>query len=156
MRWEFQLAFYELAKRDKRIILLMGDVGMGLFAKLKTDMPKQFFNIGVCEQSTVSIAAGLAMRGFRPVVYTITPFLIERAFEQIKIDVHLQRTPVGLAGYSDWSQGPTHCELDAKVLMGLCPNIRSMFPQTKAEVRQFVETLNVDEPWFLCLKPETK
>jgi transketolase len=156
MKWTFQLALYELAKRDKRVILLMGDVGAGLFAKLKADMPKQYFNIGLCEQSTVSIAAGLAMSGFRPVVYTITPFLIERAFEQVKLDIHVQKMPVGLVGYSDMEAGPTHCELDARTLMSLCPNIRSMFPKTKAEVKQFVDTVNVDEPWFLCLKPESK
>jgi len=156
MKWTFQLAFYELAKRDKRVILLMGDVGAGLFAKLKADMPKQYFNIGTCEQATVSIAAGLAMRGFRPVVYTITPFLIERAFEQVKLDIHVMRQPVGLVGYSDIEAGPTHCELDAKTLMSLCPSIHTYYPKLKADVKQIVDSVNVDEPWFLCLKPESK
>jgi transketolase len=137
-------------------MLIMGDIGGGLFLKFKADLPGQIFNIGVCEQATVSIAAGLAMRGFRPVIYTITPFLIERAFEQIKVDIHLQRIPVGLVGHADTTEGPTHHPLDAKILMGLCPNIRSMFPETKAEARQFMDSLDLDKPWFLCLKPEQK
>ncbi|MGD1084868.1 MAG: hypothetical protein ABSA47_08990 [Verrucomicrobiota bacterium] len=156
MRFEFRDAIYNLARRDKRVLLLSGDIGGGLFLKYKADMPGQFYNIGICEQATVSIAAGLAMSGFRPVIYTITPFLLERAFEQVKIDVHLQRSPVGLVGHADMSEGPTHFPLDAKILMGLCPNIRTLVPDTKAELRQFMESLNVDEPWCLCLRAEIK
>jgi transketolase len=119
-------------------------------------MPDQYINIGLCEQATVSLAAGMAMRGLRPVVYTIMPFILERAFEQIKLDVNQMRQPVGLVGYSDDTAGPTHCELDAKVLMGLCPNITSWFPQKKEEVTSIMSAINVDAPWFLCLKPESK
>src|SRR6266446_5134020 len=108
MRWTFQLSFYDIMQRDERIILLWGDVGASLFVKHRSDFPKRVVNIGICEQSTVSMAAGMAMEGLRPVVYTIMPFLIERAFEQIKIDVDQQNLPVGLVGHSNGERGPTH------------------------------------------------
>ncbi len=150
MRWEFQLAFYALMQLDPRIILLWADVGAGLFVKHRADFPKRVVNIGICEQSTVSMAAGMAMEGLRPVVYTIMPFLIERAFEQIKIDVDQQNLPVGLVGHSNGESGPTHQELSGPVLMGLCKNIKSYFPETKEEIHGILlRAVNVDEPWFL-------
>ncbi len=150
MRWEFQLAFYALMQLDPRIILLWADVGAGLFAKHRTDFPKRVINIGICEQATVSMAAGMAMEGLRPVVYTIMPFLIERAFEQIKIDVDQQNLPVGLVGHSNAESGPTHQELDGPILMRLCKNIESFWPETKESIPDILsQWVNLDKPWFL-------
>src|SRR5262245_22201925 len=133
MRWTFQLQLYDLAVRDERVVLLWADVGAGLFAKFRADFPSRCLNVGICEQATVSLAAGMADQGLRPVVYSITPFLLERAFEQIKLDVDQQSLPVGLVGHSDGNNGPTHRELDAPVMVGLCRNIRGHFPKTKEE-----------------------
>ena len=59
---------------------------------------------------------GLKTLGF----YTITPFLIERPFEQIKLDIDQQNVNVNLVGFADYPNlGPTHSELDAKKMMGL-------------------------------------
>jgi transketolase len=151
MRWEFGLQLYELMKRDERTFLLWMDVGAGIFKRHREDFPTRCLNVGVREQATVSMAAGMAMQGFRPICYTILPFLIERAFEQIKIDVDQMRLPVGLVGHSDGNSGPTHQELNAPVLMGLCKNIRSYFPATKAELADTMQAINLDEPWFLKL-----
>ncbi len=152
MRWEFQLAFYALMQLDPRIILLWADVGAGLFVKHRADFPKRVINIGICEQATVSMAAGMAMEGLRPVVYTIMPFLIERAFEQIKIDVDQQNLPVGLVGHSNAESGPTHQELNGPVLMGLCKNIKSYFPPDKDQIPNWMRLcLDVNRPWFLGL-----
>ncbi len=149
MRWEFQLAFYALMQLDPRIILLWADVGAGLFVKHRADFPKRVINIGICEQATVSMAAGMAMEGLRPVVYTIMPFLIERAFEQIKIDIDQQDLPVGLVGHSNGESGPTHQELDALTLMGLCKNIQVFLPKTKDGVSGVLDVVDIDRPWFL-------
>ena len=152
MRWTFQLELHKLMASDERIVLLWGDVGGGLFKQHRRDFPKRVVNVGICEQATVSMAAGMAMEGLRPIVYTITPFLIERAFEQIKLDVAQQNLPVGLVGYSDGLNGPTHRELDAATLMGLLPNIRGFYPKDKTVIPPIMQHLELDSPWFLCLK----
>ncbi len=151
MRWDFQLALHRMMARDSRVHLLWGDVGAGLFKQHRIDFPTRCLNVGICEQTTVSMAAGMCMAGLRPICYTITPFLIERAFEQIKIDVDQMQMPVGLVGHSDNSCGPTHVELNAPVLMGLCKNITSHFPVTKQDVHTMMDSMDLERPWFLKL-----
>lgn len=161
MRWSFQLALHDLMKRDERVFLLWADVGAGLFKKHREDFPTRCLNAGTMEQSTVSMAAGMAMQGFRPIVYTITPFLIERAFEQIKLDVDQMNLPVGLVGHSDDSCGPTHKERDAVAMMKMLPNIQARYPYYKDDIRQLIPPLgfastlapvDYDRPWFMALK----
>ncbi len=156
MKWAFQLALYERAKTDARIHLVIGDVGATMFERFRQDLPERFFNAGLCEQSMVSMAAGMAMEGLRPVVYTITPFLIERAFEQIKLDVDQMNLPVGLVGYSDDQAGPTHQELKRHPegigdVTSLLKNVARFYPNTKADVSLTVANVNLDKPWFLSL-----
>ena len=72
----------------------------------------------------------MALDGLKPWVYTITPFLIERPFEQIKLDIDQQKANVKLVGFADYPKlGPTHAELDAKKSMSLFKNIKSYFPK---------------------------
>jgi transketolase len=153
MKWTFQLALYERAKADDRIFLIFGDVGAVLFKKFRADFPRRCFNAGICEQSMVSMAAGMAMEGFRPVVYTITPFLIERAFEQIKLDVDQMNQPVGLVGYCDNEAGPTHITRQEGALAAHWENIRYYRASSKEKIPELVAGIDIDRPWFLSLKP---
>jgi transketolase len=75
---------------DERLVLLLGDIGVYGFREAFQKFPKRCYNLGTCEQSMVSLAAGLALDGMIPVVHTIAPFLVERAFEQIKLDFGYQ------------------------------------------------------------------
>jgi transketolase len=152
MRWTFQLALFDMMQRDERTFLLWGDVGAGLFKQHREKFPNRCLNVGVCEQATVSMAAGMAMQGFRPIVYTITPFLIERAFEQIKIDIDQMNLPVGIVGHSDGNSGPTHQELNAKAMVGLLTHVQGYFPSSDPELSEMMKSLNSDEPWFMALK----
>ena len=109
MKTTFAKTLTELALKDKRIVLLTGDFCFGMFNQLKAERPLQYINCGVAEQSMVGIAAGMAIAGMRPVVYTITPFLVRRAYEQIVLDVDEQNLPVVLVGFDDYPKdGPTH------------------------------------------------
>ena len=78
MRRKFGKLINELAKKDDKIVLLVGDIGYGIFDEFRKIHPKKFFNLGICEQSIIGCAAGMALEGLKPWVYTITPFLIER------------------------------------------------------------------------------
>ena len=68
----------------------------------------------------VSVSAGLSSQGLIPFVHTINPFLSDRSYEQIKLDIDQQNVNVKLVGFADYPQlGPTHAEIDAKKLMYL-------------------------------------
>ena len=70
----------------------------------------------------------LALEGLKPWVYTITPFLIERPFEQVKLDINQQKANVNLVGFADYpTLGPTHAEMDAKKIMKLLKILNPIF-----------------------------
>ncbi len=156
MRKEFGKIIVELAERDKDIVLIVGDYGYGIIDEFKKRFPDRFMNIGVCEQSMISVAAGMALEGLKPYVFTITPFLIERPFEQVKLDIDQQNVNVKLIGYGDYpTEGPTHSELNANVLMSLFKNIVSYFPKNSEETRKaLIESYEYGKPTFISLKKD--
>ena len=155
MRNEFGKTICELAEKDSAVLLITGDIGYGIFDEYRKRFKDRFLNLGICEQSMIGVAAGMALEGLKPYVYTITPFLIERPFEQIKIDIDQQKTNVKLVGYADYplKSGPTHRELDARTLMSLFSNIKSYFPKDSLETREFLlESYRNPNPAFISLK----
>lgn len=116
MRDSFAKKLTELVKSDERIILLSGDIGNRMFDGLKQIAPDRFVNCGVAEANMMSVASGLALTGFRPVVYTIAPFATARCYEQIRIGVAYHEAPVLIAGtgagLSYGALGTTHHALD--------------------------------------------
>ena len=154
MRRKFGKIINQLAKKDKKIVLLVADIGYGIFDDFRKEHPDRFFNLGICEQSIISFASGLALEGLKPWVYTITPFLIERPFEQVKLDINQQKANVNLVGFADYpTLGPTHAEMDAKKIMKLFKNIKSYFPKNSKETELAVyKTYKIKGPTFLSLK----
>jgi len=128
MRKIFGETIVKIAKKDPSIVLLTGDVEQEM-DEYKSLFPDRFFNLGMCEQSITGMAAGMAIEGLRPVVYSITPFVLERPFEQVKIDIDEQNLPVMLIGYSDYpTHGPTHRPLNPERLSLVFKNLQSYFP----------------------------
>ena len=156
MRRKFGKLISDLAKKDDKIMLLVGDIGYGIFDEFRKENPKKFFNLGICEQSIIGVAAGMALEGLKPWVYTITPFLIERPFEQVKLDINQQNVNVKLVGFADYpTLGPTHSEMDAKKLMGLFNNIKSYFPKDGDQTEEVViKSYNYNGPNFISLKTD--
>ena len=154
MRRRFGKILSELARKDKKIILIVGDIGYGIFDQFRKEHPNRFFNLGICEQSIIGVAAGAALQGLKPWVYTITPFLIERPFEQIKLDIDQQKANVNLVGFADYpSLGPTHAELNGRKLMKLMKNIKSFYPKNGSETELLIKkTHKIVGPTFLSLK----
>lgn len=154
MRRKFGKIIFELAKKDKKIVLVVGDIGYGIFDDFRKKFPKRFFNLGICEQSIIGVAAGAALQGLSPWVYTITPFLIERPFEQVKLDIDQQKANVKLVGFADYpSLGPTHSELNGKKLMSLMKNIKSYYPKNGKETKNVITKIsNMNGPAFVSLK----
>jgi transketolase len=145
-----------LAEQDKSVYLIVGDIGFKVFDEFQEKFPQRFINIGVCEQSMISVAAGMALEGLKPWVYTITPFLIERPFEQIKLDINQQKANVNLVGFSDYpTLGPTHTELDCAKTMSMFKNIQSFFPEDSSEAEQCLyQAYENSGPTFTNLKTD--
>ena len=86
------------AEQDSKLILLAGDMGFGAIDRFQARFPDRVFNIGIMEQSLIGIAAGMAIAGMHPVVYTMVNFLAFRALEQVRIDLVKQSLNVKLIG----------------------------------------------------------
>ena len=130
MRRIFGKIIDDIAKKDKKIILVVGDIGYGIFDDFRKNHPKRFYNLGICEQSIIGFASGMALEGLKPWVYTITPFLIERPFEQIKLDINQQKSNVKLVGFADYpTLGPSHSEINAKKTMSVFKKYQVVFPK---------------------------
>jgi len=158
MRKEFGKVIVELAKKDPKIVLIVSDFGYGIVEEFKKKFPNRYFNLGICEQSIIGIASGMALMGLKPYVYSITPFLIERPFEQIKLDINQQCVNVKLVGFADYPlHGPTHSEINAEYMMKMFPNIKSYFPKSYEETRKaLMLSYNYDGPAFISLKRSAK
>jgi transketolase len=156
MRNAFAKELVDLAKKDKNVVLLSGDIGNRLFDEFKAAAPDRFYNCGVAEANMMSVASGLALSGMRPVVYTITPFLTVRCLEQIKIDVCYHNVPVVIvgtgSGLSYAELGPTHHSVDDIGMLKLFPNISIVCPGDPIEVREALKAaLKHDGPVYIRL-----
>jgi transketolase len=146
-----------LAKKDKDIILLVGDLGYNFVEPFKRRFPKRFINCGIIEQSMVGIACGLALTGKKPYVYSGTNFLLFRAYEQIRNDMCYNNVNVKLIGTSA-SQflGFTH-HLEGKenyfdIIKNL-PNVHMYFPKDEKEViKSTTDSYKNNKPSFIFLK----
>lgn len=156
MRKTFSSLLEDLVARDSRVVTLLGDIGVFSFRNTMKSFPDRVINIGVLEQSMVGIAAGLSKQGLIPFVHTIAPFLVERAFEQLKIDFGYQGLCgnfVSVGASSDYSAlGSTHhCPGDIALLMTI-PGFEIFVPGTSAELSLAIKTsYNNENPTYFRL-----
>lgn len=138
MRNQFAKSLVKQGELDDNIFLVYGDIGNKLFDNFKASYESRFVNAGVAESSMVTMAAGLAKNGFKPIVYTINSFLYLKALEQIKIDVCYPNLPVilvgtgGGLGYSEL--GTTHHSLEDVGILTTLPNLQVLVPSDIFEV----------------------
>ena len=156
MRRQFGKTIADLADQDDKIYVVVADIGYRVFDDFRARHPKRFINMGICEQSIIGVSAGMSLEGLKPWVYTITPFLIERPFEQVKLDIDQQNVNVKLVGYADYpALGPTHSELNAEALMGLFKIITSFFPKDGEETEKMIhQAYQKNGPSFINLKSD--
>ena len=121
----------EVASKDEKVLLIVGDVGFSFMDDFKAKFPKQFINVGVLEQSMMGIAAGLASQGFKPFVYTMKNFIILRPFEQVRNDICFANANVKLLGVGG---------SEAYRFLGVSHNL---FPGEEERLLQSLPNLNV-------------
>lgn len=156
MRNAFASELTELAQQDHRIVLLAADIGNRLFDDFKTKCPDRFYNCGVAEANMISMAAGLASEGLRPICYTITPFITYRCYEQIRVDVCYHHLPVILvgtgSGLSYASLGATHHSCEDIAALRILPHMTVFCPGDAWEVRAGLRAaLAYSEPLYFRL-----
>lgn len=112
MRDAFYAATTALLDDDPRTALVLADISADPMAPAMQRHPDRVVNVGIREQLLVSVAGGLALTGLRPIAHSYAPFLIERAWEQIKLDLTHQEVGAILvsvgASYDDSRSGRTH------------------------------------------------
>jgi len=154
MRNAFADEMTKLAQQDSRVVLLSGDIGNKLFDKFKAVDERRFYNCGVAEANMMGVAAGMALSGLRPVVYTITPFTTTRCFEQIRVDACYHKAPVVIvgtgSGLSYAELGPTHHSLEDMAILRTLPGMRVMAPCDPAELRLALQAaMHEDGPVYI-------
>lgn len=146
----------DLADQDKDIILLTGDLGFGVLDEFRERYPKQFFNVGICEQSMASIAAGLAVEGKKVYLYSIGNFPTLRCIEQIRNDICYHNASVTIlavgGGFAYGSLGMSHHATEDIAMMRSLPNMKVFTPADTLEAEVIVRTAYLtDSPCYIRL-----
>ena len=154
MRKKVLESVYELAKKNDKILFIGSDLGPQVLKDFKKEFPERFFMEGAAEQHLISMASGLALEGFIPYVNTIATFLTRRCFEQITLNLGLQKTKVRLiangGGLVYSPLGPTHLAIDDIALMRAIPNMTIVAPSDENEMEKFMKkTIDYPGPIYI-------
>jgi len=159
MRNQFTKTVTNLFDKDKKIFLILGDIGVFGFQNLLKKKPARAINIGILEQATISFAAGLSKIGFVPIVHTIATFMVNRAFEQLKLDFGYHKLngnfiSVG-ASYDYAALGCSHhCPEDINLMKNI-PTMQIVIPGNSLEFNQlFNQSYRKKLPKYFRLSSE--
>jgi transketolase len=138
MRRAFGETVSELVERDDRVAVVLAEISTSYFEDAMAAYPDRVIDVGIMEQTMVGVAAGFAMEGFHPIAHSLSPFMAERPYEQLKLDFgyqHLGGTFVGVGGSYDYasSGGTHHAPADAGVMLGI-PDMEVLVPGHGDEV----------------------
>jgi transketolase len=145
-----------MAQRDTDLYLLTGDLGFRLFDEFRERFSDRFLDMGIAEQNMIGVAAGLALSGKKVYCYSIIPFLVMRAYEQIRVDIAYHNLDVKLVGvgggFTYGMEGFTHFGLEDFALMRSLPNMTVVVPADPVEARCVAElSATVAGPMYIRL-----
>lgn len=156
MRDSFINSLTKYARSNKKIFLIVGDLGFSVIENFKKVNPRQFLNVGVAEQNMASIAAGIASEGFQVFIYSIANFSTFRCAEQIRNDIDYHKLPVTVVsvggGVSYGSLGYSHHAIQDYGLMRLFPNFSIIAPGDPMETEACMNyIISKPAPYYLRL-----
>jgi len=126
-----------IAERDPRVVVVTAE-NRAAIRGLPARLGDRFVDVGICEQTMIGMAAGMALRGRVPICHALATFLTLRAFEFIRTDVGIARLPVklvgGVPGFLSEANGPTHQAIEDIALMRAIPNMQIVCPSDEAEL----------------------
>lgn len=158
-RREFIDILIGLAEKDDKIVLIIPDVGFNYIEEFQKRFPDRFFNLGVTEQSSMIIAAGLALAGFKPYIYSMINFVTFRPYEMLRNAVCLHNANVKIIGvkgsekykFLGFSHNLISQDEEIKILEHL-PNIKSFVATTPEQAREIIsETYKTNSPCYIRL-----
>ncbi len=127
MRAVFNKTLYEIAKEDKRIHMVLADIGYGEIETFRDSFPERYYNVGVAEQNMTGVACGIAMEGNIAITYSIANFPTLRCLEQIRNDVCYHNANVKIViiggGVSYGALGMSHHSTEDIAIMRALPNM---------------------------------
>ena len=156
MRKIFINQLVKAATRNKKIVLIVGDLGYGIVEPFKKKFPDRFFNAGVAEQSMAGLASGLALKGFHVFIYSIANFPTFRCAEQIRNDIDYHNLSVTIvsvgSGLGYGNLGYSHHAIQDYALLRSFPNMIIASPSNNQEVEGTMNyLLNNPQPSYLRL-----
>ena len=147
----------KLAREDETICLIVPDVGFSFTEEFAKKFPDRYFNLGVTEQSDMIIAAGMALSGLRPYVYSMINFVVFRPFEMVRNAVALHNANVKILGVKGSEKykflGLSHNMIfEDEDIYHLSPYMKTVIPKTEDEVRDIIkETYQELSPCYIRL-----
>src|SRR5581483_7787888 len=127
----------ERALRDEALVVMTAE-NRAVIRNLPPVLGPRFIDVGICEQTMIGAAAGLALRGRTPVAHALATFLTMRAFEFIRTDVGIPGLPVtlvgGVPGFLSEANGPTHQALEDVAIMRGIPGMQVFCPADREEL----------------------
>ena len=156
MRSTFISVLLEHSKNDNKIFILTPDMGFSVFEQFAKKYPDRFLNTGIAEQNTIGIAAGLALSGFKPYIYSIAPFSLMRCYEQIRLNAAYMKLNIKIigagGGVAYGSAGTTHHIIEDFAITKVLPNMIVCAPADPIEAQQiFIQSLKTNFPMYIRL-----
>lgn len=156
MRTSFINQLLEEAKTNKKIFLVIGDLGYHVVEPFMEAIPERFLNAGIAEQNMAGVAAGLAMTGYNVYIYSIGNFPTLRCLEQIRNDIAYHKANVKIvsvgAGYAYGSLGATHQPTEEIGALRAIPNMIVATPGDPVEARAIAKfSAEYDGPMYIRL-----
>lgn len=149
----YEDTLFDLAQTDSSILVMTAE-NRAAIRSLEARMGARFIDTGITEQTLVGMAAGLALRGNKPVVHALAAFLTMRAYEFIRTDVGIANLPVKLVGFvpgvlSD-GNGPTHQAIEDIAIMRGIPGMKVFCPADEDELVACLPAIMADpSPYYI-------
>jgi transketolase len=144
MRESFVREATDLLDEDPRLAVVLADITAEALEPARRRHPHRVINVGIREQLLISVAGGLALAGMRPIAHTFASFLIERPFEQIKLDLNHQGAGAVLVSaggsYDEPGYGRTHQAPGDVALLGTLPGWTVHVPGHPDEARRLLRS----------------
>ena len=150
----------DLGKKYENLVVITADVDTSSRVQaFREAFPDRSYNVGIAEQSLMSVAAGMAHEGYKPLAFAFASFASMRCYEQVRTDICYSKLPVVIigngAGYSNGTSGCTHCGLEDSALMVACNNMTVIEPGDPFQMVKVLEAaVELNAPVYIRMGRE--